>query len=1172
MNVTADMRAAIDDFLALAQVEDTLRARTHVANGDIVELPSRSLSRYSAIVRDTNPQSVSVTYSNGVWITQCTCWQNQRCRHVLAVLLHLRGLPAQEKALFDRPAAKTAGKTRPAQRANGSPLRQKLLEHLGRDLNTDESRFVRSVQSARLEGGGMRIRETTLRSFSPAPGPWGNYWAEVEIAPRAAPDDYRFWLCVAWTLRKRKLTWPSFVDGITDLQLIEPEMAAWEHEQNTLLWHQRFAQLQDAAVPQEPVTLELLLVIRANAAQLDWRTNPRAPFRPLKPGQAKRLSEQYQSGELVIGAESLSLWSASYKPLFYEHWWNLEYGNDSAEATLNRLLRMPLPAGIVVTSAGKPLERVADPLRLELRPPTDTGRTYEMALTTADGSPVPPVLCKLSGTPTLYLTAERLFQGPSAEVMETETRVPIPVEALESVNGLRFLHQTGVPLPSHLQQRVRTVPAVVSISCNIRPRYGGASTEDVVINVDASAPGIPRETFTPAGWEVEKSNRAPRSKASNDELLVFDRSAQRHFPRILDELEVRWDPYTRDWRFRLTRDTPEKLVPWLKSLPPELELELDPELATLRDEPVSGSVSLDISEAGIDWFDLKVSLDVGDTTLTPDELKLLLNARGRYVRLGKKGWRRLQFNFSAEEDEQLARLGLSAKQFSAEPQRFHALQLADEAAKKFLGPERVETIQKRVSELKTRVAPDLPGSVRAQMRPYQTEGFHFLAYLTSNNFGGVLADDMGLGKTVQTLAWLAWLRESSQLPAHPSLVVCPKSVMDNWRAEAERFYPALRVRLWRGENAEELPKARQTADLIVVNYAQLRSLSPAIADVDWLAVILDEAQYIKNPDSLTAQSARALKASHRLALTGTPIENRLLDLWSIMSFAMPGALGNRTHFLRHFNAKDDPLARRRLSARVRPFLLRRAKSQVAKDLPDRVEEDLLCDMEGEQQTLYRAELKRARLMLLRIESHQQLNEERFNILTSLLRMRQICCHPALVNDKLRTATSAKLEALEDLLEPLMEEGHKVLVFSQFVGMLDLIRDLVKEKSWHHFYLAGQTENRGDLVREFQSHAGGAVFLISLKAGGFGLNLTAASYVVLFDPWWNPAVENQAIDRTHRIGQTSKVMAYRLLIRESIEEKIRLLQKKKAALAEDVLGEERFAQSLTLDDLRFLFAE
>jgi SNF2 family DNA or RNA helicase len=260
-----------------------------------------------------------------------------------------------------------------------------------------------------------------------------------------------------------------------------------------------------------------------------------------------------------------------------------------------------------------------------------------------------------------------------------------------------------------------------------------------------------------------------------------------------------------------------------------------------------------------------------------------------------------------------------------------------------------------------------------------------------------------------------------------------------------------------------------------------------------------------------------------------------------------------------------------LAARVRPFLLRRAKSQVAQDLPDRIEEDLICEMEGEQKTLYRAEFKRAQQLLLSVTTQKELNEQRFHFLTSLLRLRQICCHPALVSQELQKADSAKLSALLDLLEPILEQGHKVLVFSQFVTMLDILRDTMRERGWTYFYLAGETENRGELVNKFQESNGSAVFLISLKAGGFGLNLTAASYVVLFDPWWNPAVENQAIDRTHRIGQTSKVIAYRLLIKDSIEQKIRQLQKAKAALAQDVLGEERFAQSLTLDDLRFLFS-
>jgi SNF2 family DNA or RNA helicase len=395
--------------------------------------------------------------------------------------------------------------------------------------------------------------------------------------------------------------------------------------------------------------------------------------------------------------------------------------------------------------------------------------------------------------------------------------------------------------------------------------------------------------------------------------------------------------------------------------------------------------------------------------------------------------------------------------------------------------------------------------------------------------------------------------------------------MDNWRAEAERFTPELRVKLWSASELGTFLDRLAEADLHVINYSQLRIIGESLAPAQWLALILDEGQYVKNPSSQTAQIARALRADYRLVLSGTPIENRLLDLWSLMAFAMPGVLGSRMQFAKMFDAKEDPFARRRLAARVRPFLLRRTKSQVAKDLPDRIEEDLFCEIEGEQKMLYRAELKRAQQMLLRIKTQKQLAKERFHFLTSLLRLRQICCHPALVKPESK-AESAKLGALLELLEPLMDEGHKVLVFSQFVEMLSLLKRALAAKDWPQFYLAGDTENRGELVQRFQSAEGAAVFLISLKAGGFGLNLTAASYVVLFDPWWNPAVENQAIDRTHRIGQSNNVIAYRLLIKDSIEEKIRAFQKQKSALAEDVLGEEKFAQSLTIEDLQFLFAD
>ncbi len=1177
MKLRKDSVKAIQRFLNLVDAPTKGRGREYFINGQVLTLRCETPDRlYLAAVQGGADYTVQLKFAAGEWAAECTCPVGIFCKHCVAAFLELR----HQAMMADTPGSGTVfpkRSTKTVSQPPASPLSQRLTTQLGRELLTAETAFVRAVQGLYAQARVRGLNEHDLAMLFPGVA-WSYNWAPLDLWTDFPADDYRFWLHLAWELRRRQLTPPRFMEGITDLSLIEPEMTARERAREIAHWHQWFGAFNGPAARPETTPLDLRLQVLREEARLEWRAGPEAKFVELKPGQARQFATQYEQGGLRLTPESLPLWSAVFKPWGHESWWSFKYDQPTDRPILNRVLRLPLAADRLVLPDGQPLPRGREPLRLQLEPATVVDGDYELALLTGDGTPLPRILCTLAGQPTLYLSERELFTGPPADALEGAWRKRIPAAALETPGGLNFLQATGIPLPESLARRVRFVPVGVTVACALKSTYPGATSEEIILRVTAKGTGLPAEQYTIVGWEtaVDRAPKRPRDAAAGM-IDTPDRSVQRHFPRLLESLGAKWDGFAREWKLRVTRKTPEVFAPWLAALPADIDVELDEELATLRDGAVSGTVSLDVTESGMDWFDLKVVLNVGETTLTPEELKLLLNARGGYVRLGKKGWRRLDFKLTAEEDEQLARLGLHAHDFTAEPQRFHALQLADPAAKKFLPAAHAAAIERRVDELKTRVTPELPAAIRAELRPYQTEGFHFLAYLTTNRFGGVLADDMGLGKTIQTLAWLAWLEQTELAKgatgkALPSLVVCPKSVTDNWRSEAERFYPDLRVQVWRGESAAALTAARETAGLLVLNYAQLRSLSPAISRVAWRVVILDEAQCIKNPDSQTAAAARALMAEHRLALTGTPIENRLLDLWSILAFAMPGALGNRAHFLRRFNAQDDPLARKRLAARVRPFLLRRTKSQVARDLPDRVEEDLLCEMEGKQQTLYRAELKRARQFILGLKSNKQLNAERFNILTSLLRLRQICCHPALVDASLRTTESAKLTAIEELLEPLMEEGHKVLVFSQFVTMLDLLRDSMIAHEWKHFYLAGDTENRGDLVKEFQATEGGAVFLISLKAGGFGLNLTAASYVVLFDPWWNPAVENQAIDRTHRIGQTSKVMAYRLVMKDSIEQKIRALQKQKAALADDVLGEERFAQSLTLEDLRFLFAE
>jgi SNF2 family DNA or RNA helicase len=340
------------------------------------------------------------------------------------------------------------------------------------------------------------------------------------------------------------------------------------------------------------------------------------------------------------------------------------------------------------------------------------------------------------------------------------------------------------------------------------------------------------------------------------------------------------------------------------------------------------------------------------------------------------------------------------------------------------------------------------------------------------------------------------------------------------------------------------------------------------------AAILDEAQFVKNPDAAVSRAVLELVAQHRLALTGTPLENRALDLWSILAFVQPGLLGTRRQFSRHYDRADTPPWRRRmLAARLRPVLLRRLKSEVAKDLPPRIEERRDCELGPKQRMLYAAELVEARREIeMLAASPGGLKQNQIEILARLTRLRQICCHPSLVpagHASAGNATSGKFETLWELLEPLLAEGQKVLLFSQFVRCLDLLAGEMTKREIPYHVLTGATKRRGEVVDAFEKDERPCVFLISLKAGGTGLNLTAASYVVLFDPWWNPAVEAQAIDRTHRIGQTQTVIAYRMLALGTIEEKIWELQQRKAALAHELLGEDGFAKSLTREDLAYL---
>jgi hypothetical protein len=751
-------------------------------------------------------------------------------------------------------------------------------------------------------------------------------------------------------------------------------------------------------------------------------------------------------------------------------------------------------------------------------------------------------------------------------------RYQIARQVIDSLEGVEFLRKIGARLPESLRKRVVDLDLYPHFEMKLMAGLTAAETEHLVIYVNALEKKERRtERLTKDGWELVE-----QQPVKGRQLLRFAREALYPVPRLLDELGLAYDDKLCAFKTRITKQFPERFAQWVRAMPESVATEIDGRLKTILADPVTAAVRFEVINQEIDWFDLRVVIDVEGVNLTKAQIRQLVAARGGYVRMEDGSWMRLEIKLDADQREAVTRLGLDPFDLSGETHRMHALQLADPKAAEVFDPKAWRRIKDRAGDIQLEVKPDLPPDLKADLRPYQVDGFHFLAYLSVNGFGGILADDMGLGKTVQGLAYILWLRQEARLkdpqaPPAPALVVCPKSVLDVWASEAVKFVPDLKVKVLRSRDDLDLDRVRSEIGLLVLNYAQLRVCGELLNKIRWLTVILDEGQQIKNPDSKAAKSARELDCDNRLVLTGTPIENRLLDMWSLMAFAMPGVLGSRAYFKKRFDKRKDPQSQMRLAARLRPFLLRRTKLQVAQDLPPRTEEEVYSKMEGVQHELYRAELKRIQKALLGLDSDEAVKKNSFAILQGLMRLRQICCHPGLIDPKYLKEESAKMESLFYLLEQLYDEGHKVLVFSQFVSMLDLVKARLELEARPFHYLTGQTKDRKGEIERFQTTKDSSVFLLSLKAGGAGLNLTSASYVILYDPWWNPAVENQAIDRTHRIGQKNKVIAYRLLTRDTVEEKIRILQHQKTQLVTNVLGDEGFASNLGLDDLQFILS-
>lgn len=576
-------------------------------------------------------------------------------------------------------------------------------------------------------------------------------------------------------------------------------------------------------------------------------------------------------------------------------------------------------------------------------------------------------------------------------------------------------------------------------------------------------------------------------------------------------------------------------------------------------------------ESGIDWFELHADIQFGGATVSFPDLLAALVRGDTTVRMDDGSLGILPEEWS-QQYGLIAELGTINEDHVQFAQHQVAIVDALLSSQEFVDyDDQFQELRDKFRAFDGITPLNEPEHFIGELREYQREGLGWLRFLQEFHFGGCLADDMGLGKTVQILA-LMQDRCANRKEKSPTLVVVPKSLLFNWLQESERFAPKLKTLEYIGLERAALRPDFAKYDLIFTTYGTMRRDALALREIQFDYVILDEAQTIKNAGSQVAKAARLLKANHRVALSGTPIENHLGDLWSIFEFLNPGMLGRSSVFKSFATDIHDAEGRKMVSDGLRPFILRRTKSEVASELPEKLEQTILCQMGDEQRRLYDELREHYRNSLLGMVADQGLAKSKMHVLEALLRLRQAACHPGLLDKEQSDAPSAKLDVLRPQLDELMAEGHKALVFSQFTSMLSILRRHLDREKIPYEYLDGQSRHRQESVERFQDDPDCKLFLISLKAGGLGLNLTAADYVFLLDPWWNPAVEAQAIDRAHRVGQLRQVFAYRLICQDTVEEKIAELQKKKRSLADAILeANNRILTDLTSDDLEMLLS-
>ncbi|AQP46412.1 hypothetical protein BW730_01390 [Tessaracoccus aquimaris] len=608
----------------------------------------------------------------------------------------------------------------------------------------------------------------------------------------------------------------------------------------------------------------------------------------------------------------------------------------------------------------------------------------------------------------------------------------------------------------------------------------------------------------------------------------------------------------------------------------EVDVNVEPPRYREADEPAQVRLSVSQPVAG-DWFDLHIDVRVGDEAVPLADLMRALAAGDDHLLLASGTW----FALDAPEFGELRQLIEEARLIADTDDDTFRLRpehagLWEELVRLGIVTHQADAWRDAVGALiDPESLPDepVPAGLDATLRPYQETGFRWLRFLWRTGLGGILADEMGLGKTVQALAAAQAALEAGEL-TRPMLVVAPTSVMGTWSAEAARFAPDLRVVTISATGAKRgvpLPEAVDGAHLVITSYTLLRLEADAYAALPWSAVLLDEAQFVKNHASKAYHAVRALDARVKVALTGTPLENNVMDLWSLLSITAPGLFPDPRQFTTDYRKPieaGDSEALARLRRRIRPLILRRTKSAVAAELPVKQEQIVPVELAPGHRRTYDRYLARERQKVLGLLG--DLSRNRITILSSLTMLRQLSLSPALVDGE-AAAASAKIDALVEMLDEIVAEGHRALVFSQFTGFLALVRERLDREGIGYEYLDGRTRDRAARIASFREGEA-PVFLISLKAGGFGLTLTEADYVFILDPWWNPAAENQAIDRAHRIGQDKPVNVYRLVSADTIEDKVVALQQRKRDLFDSVVGTGSDASApLSADDIMGLLS-